>query len=244
VLIKIADILVKHENNVSRDDFTPETCQELAATIEKQGLLQNLVVRRIEDEQYKYQLVCGYRRMTAIGILAWTEVDCNVGEMTEEEGKICNIVENMERLDLTYWEQCSMLNRTFDSEMSDLEISRVLVGRSRGWVRNRWALWKLPDEVIKYVELGFFSAADVNMLLSKTEEEQKATAALMMQGKEEGMTTQELAEKYSGRKAIRPKKQVHAMMTILMEKEKMEHVHCLRWALGEISDTLLLEMIE
>jgi len=238
--IKLSEILVKHENNVSRDDFAPEVCEELAASLDKHGLLQPILVRMIDGG---YQLVCGYRRITAAGILGWEEIECNVRNMTEREAKICNMIENNDRLDLTYWEECSMLKRTFDPEETDLEISRIL-GKSRGWVRNRWAIWKLAPEIAQYVELGHFSAADVNMLLAKSEEEQKATAALMMQGKEQGLTTQELAEKYSGRKAIRPKKQIHAMMTTLMEKEKMEHVHCLRWALGEISDTLLLEMLD
>ena len=239
--IKIADILVKQENNVSRDDLTPETCEELAESLGKHGLLMPVLVMEIEEGGY--QLVCGYRRIAAAGILGWEEIEVTVRNMTEREAKICNMIENNDRLGLTYWQECSMLYKTFDPEETDLEISRIM-GKSRGWVRNRWALWKLPEEVIHYVELGYFSAADVNMLLSKTEEEQKATATLMMQGKEQGLTTQELAEKYSGRKAIRPKKQVHAMMTTFMEREQMGYVHCLRWALGEISDTLLLEMLE
>jgi len=243
--IPVANILVDHSKNVSRDEFSPDSCAELAASIATHGLIHPLVVRPIEHETvYAYQLVVGYRRMVACAtILGHTEVECHVREVDEHKSKVLNIVENLERENPEYWEQCRMLYRAYDPDISDLVISRE-IGKSRGWVRNRWQVWRLPEEVIAQVEAGYLSAADVNMLLSKTEAEQKATAALIVQGKQEGMTTQEMAEKYSNRKAIRPKKQVQALMTRLMEIDMMQHVHVLRWALGEISETLLMTLIK
>lgn len=242
--IPVKDILVDHANNVSRDEFSPDSCQNLAAAIDQHGLIHPVLVRPIEHGHYKYQLVVGYRRMVACAtVLGHEEIECYVRDVKEYDAKVLNIVENLERDNPEYWEECCMLNRTFDPDVSDLTIARR-INKSRGWVRNRWQVWRLPDEVIAQVEAGLLSAVDVNMLLAKTPEEQMATAALIIRGKQEGQTSQELAERYSSRKAIRPKKQVQAMMTTLMEMDKMESMHVLRWALGEISETLLLELIE
>ena len=243
MIIKISEILVDHANNVSRDAFNAEACEELAACIEANGMIQPVLVRPIDHEHYLYELVVGYRRIVACGtILGHTEIDCSVRSLTDEQAKLLNIKENLEREGLSFWEECHMLKRAFDPELSDLQIAK-LVSKSRGWVRNRWPLWKMPDDVIAHVEAGYLSAADVNTLISKTTEEQSVTAARIVKGKEEGFTTQELAEKYSGRKAIRTKKVIQQMMTSLMEQDKLKEMHVLRWALGEIDETLLWVMI-
>ncbi len=243
MLLKISDILVDHDNNVSRDAFSPEICEELAASIEQHGMLHPVLCRPIEHEQYKYQLVVGYRRMIAVSaILGWVEIESSVREMTDQQAKIFNIIENNEREGLTFWEECSMLERTFDPDTADLEIARAL-GVSRGWVRNRWSLFKMPDEIIAHVEAGLLSASQVNMLITKSDEEKKATAALIIKGHEEGMTTQEIGERYAGRKGVRAKKDVQAMMTKLMAQERMSEMQCLRWAIGEINETLLWELL-
>ena len=242
--IPIDSILVDQKNNVSREDFTPESCAELAANIGTLGLLQPLIVKEIDNPDYDYQLVIGYRRWVACCVvLGWSEIEVLVRPSdSEHQDKLLNIAENLMRENPSYWGWCLALKNTFDPETGDTAIAKSL-GKSRSWVRARWLIWRLPSDVIAQVEAGLLSAADVTLLIHKSPEEQQAAADRLLQGKADGETTQQMQTELSNRRSSRAKKEIQAMMTTLMERDKMDEVHCLRWTIGEITDTQLLELI-
>ena len=242
--VAISDILVDHSLNVSRDPITAESCQVLARTIGQRGQISPVMVTPIENPDYAYKLVCGYRRAVAVGtILGYDSIEAVVREgVTDEEGKILNAVENLERLDLDYWGWCKALKRAFPGGTSESEIAKAL-NRSRSWVRARWLVWNLPEEVLAQVEQGLLTQTDVGLLIQQTPEEQVAAAARLRAGKESGETTNSMKGEFSRRKSIRPKKEIQAMMTTLLSKERHGEMHTLRFALGEISDTQLFELL-
>lgn len=241
--IPIDSILVEHGNNVSRESFTPDSCSELAESIGRFGLIEPLIVKETSHPDYDYQLVVGYRRYTACIVLGWTEVEVLVRPSeSEHQDKLINIAENLMRENPSFWGWCCALRDTFEPGTGDTEIARIL-GKSRSWVRVRWLVWRLPDDVIAQVEAGYLSAADVSLLIQKSPEEQQAAADRILKGKAAGETTQSLQTELSNRRSVRPKKEVQAMMTKFMEEEKEAPMHALRWAIGEITDTQLLNLI-
>lgn len=242
--IPIDSILVEQKRNVSREEFTPDSCAELAANIGQLGLIEPLIVKEIDHPDYDYQLVIGYRRYIACSvILGWTEVEVLVrASESEHHDKLLNIAENLMRENPSYWGWCCALRDTFDPDTGDTAISKAL-NKSRSWVRARWLVWRLPEDVIAQVEAGLLSAADVTLLIHKSPEEQAAAAKRLLDGKAEGQTTQQMQTELSNRRTVRAKKEVQAMMTTLMERDNMNGVHCLRWTVGEITDTQLLELL-
>jgi hypothetical protein len=154
-----------------------------------------------------------------------------------------NFHENFHRSDPSYWDWCCALRDMFDPDMGDTAIAKAL-GASRTWVRARWLIWRLPPDVIAQVEAGLLTVSHVTMLIHKSPEEQQATATRILRGIEDGESTQHMQTELTRRRNVRPKKELQAMMTTLMEAEKMEGVHILRWAAGEITDTQLLEQIK
>jgi ParB family chromosome partitioning protein len=111
-LVAVADIRPSPRNpRVSVDGIA-----ELAASIAQHGLLQPVVVRRIQPSGY--ELVAGHRRLEAAKTLGWAEISAVVRDDTQEEAYVLTLVENLQREDLSPREEAGALE--------------VLV-RERGW---------------------------------------------------------------------------------------------------------------
>ena len=95
-----AERLVPHPDNPRKDlgDLT-----ELAASIKENGIFQNLtVVPEFED---RFTVIIGHRRLAAAKLAGLTELPCVVVEMTPKEQVQTMLLENMQRSDLTVYEQ-------------------------------------------------------------------------------------------------------------------------------------------
>lgn len=244
MIIPISEILIDYSSNTSRPDLTVRECEDLAISIGSNGLGTPVSVRNIEHDQYKYKLVRGFRRMMACTqILGYTEIRCDIDPGTTEENEsIKNLIENFHRKDLNFWESCQALRRNFPENYTAGQIGREL-NMDRGWVRNRWELWKFPEEVIDQISAGMLSPAQVNLLIAKTPEEQVAHASAIIKAQEEGETTESIARRLSGRRTVRHKKEIQKMMTYLLGESMMNEVQCLRYSIGEITDTQLMELL-
>jgi ParB family chromosome partitioning protein len=245
--IPFDDILIDWDSNNSRvgfdEDEWREECSGLADTIQDRGQLQPVVVVAIEHEQYKYKLVFGYRRSFAmLHILGMVNIEAYITDKEYEEDPLDNLIENLARKDLTYWDSCVALKRTFPPEWSHRQVAKA-VGKSHGWAYHRWGVWKLPQEVIDQVEAGCLTAADVNLIMSKTEAEQTAAAKAIQEAKEKGLTNREIGQQLINRKTLRPKKEIQKKMTWLLANDRTDCMHCLRWAIGEINDPQLEELL-
>ncbi len=229
------------KDNASREPFSPESCQELAATIEATRLIQPITVRPVGD---RFAVFVGFRRFTAVSVnLGREEIACNIEEVTREEGLILNVIENLQRQDLSYWEQCSGLKAAFPEDSSMIDIS-TKISYSSSWVRLRWLFWELPESIREGVRSGEYGPADISIILQQPPEERVRAASRLKAGKATGETLKDLQRGLTGRKNHRSKAEVKRMMTVAMEMDKMDAVHMGRYACGEISDTLLIELLD
>lgn len=78
---------------------------ELAASIRKSGLLQNLTVVPSPDDPDKYRVIIGHRRFAAAKIAGLAELPCAIEEMDAAEQMATMLAENMQRSDLTISDQ-------------------------------------------------------------------------------------------------------------------------------------------
>jgi ParB/RepB/Spo0J family partition protein len=100
--IAISDIKMDKPKAEDRT-FSKEFAQNLARSIESEGLLHEPIVRPIKDEPGKYRVISGRNRLYAVGkILGWTEVTCKVAPdtMTDDEAKAIELAENLWRNNL------------------------------------------------------------------------------------------------------------------------------------------------
>lgn len=107
---------------------------ELAASIEAQGVRQNLLVTPTRDG--RYTLVIGHRRLAAAKQAGLDSVPCAVAALSEREQREIMLVENSQRRDLTLLEEANGVQGLLDLGESQADIARK-TGRSADYVRAR-----------------------------------------------------------------------------------------------------------
>lgn len=126
-----------------RKYFEEESLEGLAKSIQKEGILAPLLVRPIDGG---YQIVHGERRWRAAKMAGLEEVPCIVRETDDAGAFRVSLVENIARSDLNPVEEASAFERLVNTGMTQEEVGR-LIGKSQGYVAQRLALLRLPEEI-------------------------------------------------------------------------------------------------
>ena len=116
----------------------------LAESIESSGLQMPLGVCKLKDG---YGLVYGFRRLSAIKSLGWTEVECRLVESNEvSDLLVLNLQENVAREGLNPMEEANALKRIIDSG-ADLDVVQSRLGWTKTLVTQRLALLEMTSVV-------------------------------------------------------------------------------------------------
>lgn len=229
--------------NVCRSNLSPADCEDIAQSIQVHGLQIPVLVRPVEGLK-GYELVSGFRRFMAVSVnLGLETIPAFVREMSAEEARILNVIENLQRVDLTFWNQCCAIKAAFSDLGKQTDIANAL-GKSRQWVKKRVQLWELPEQLLIQIEAGLISPSEVDIIIQQDEKDRLRAAAKLRAGKAAGESIRDLQRDLTGRQNSRSKTQVKKVMTVCMEQGHEAAVHALRYATGEISDTLLYELLE
>ena len=150
-IVNIAiDRLFPHSDNPRKDlgDLS-----ELAASIKASGVLQNLTVVPDEPDNpdTDYTIIIGHRRYAAAKIAGLTELPCIVVEMSEREQLQTMLVENMQRSDLTVYEQAQGFQMMLNMGDSVAEIAEKS-GFSQTTIRRRVKLLDLDRQKFQKAE--------------------------------------------------------------------------------------------
>ena len=108
-----------HPNNPRKDlgDLS-----ELTESIKKNGIMQNLTV--VENEGGGYTVIIGHRRLEAAKAAGVEKVPCAVAELDEGEQLATMLLENMQRQDLTVYEQAEGIQLLLDMDFSVSDIAQ------------------------------------------------------------------------------------------------------------------------
>lgn len=132
-----------------RQFFDQLSLNELAESIKKHGLLENLVVRSQNDAKTipkgKYELVCGERRYRACKIAGVTTVTANVREITDKDAYELSLTENLQRDNLTPMEEAKAYEK-LKKYNSQGEIAKI-VNKNRTRINQMLQLLELPEEL-------------------------------------------------------------------------------------------------
>lgn len=121
---------------------------ELAESIKANGILQNLTVVPNNDNWDDFTVIIGHRRLAAAKQAGLTELPCAIVEMTEKEQLSTMLTENMQRSDLTVYEEakgCQLLINLGDTVAEVAEKT----GFSETKIRRRVKLCELDEEAFK-----------------------------------------------------------------------------------------------
>ena len=124
---------------------------ELAESIKKNGVLQNLTVVPGKTDD-TYTVVIGHRRMAAAKAAGLDTVPCVIADMTDEEQFHTMLTENMQRSDLTPMEQAQGFQIMFDEWGYDEKKIAETTGFSESTVRHRLNMAKLKEKSVNGYE--------------------------------------------------------------------------------------------
>jgi ParB family transcriptional regulator, chromosome partitioning protein len=158
-----------------RRDISDEEIEGLAQSIETQGLLQPLVVRKKVDG---YEIISGERRFRALQKLKRDKVLCIVRpKVSDREMLELALVENLQRENLNDIETATAYQKLLlECSWSHEELAKR-VGKSRSAVSNTLRLLKLPVNIQQLVRNSALSMGHVRALLSLDNEERQKELA-------------------------------------------------------------------
>ena len=147
-----------------RRDINNETLEELASSIRSQGVMQPLVVRKVDGE--KYEIIAGERRWRAAQQAGLDQVPVIVREVADEAAIAMALIENIQREDLNAMEECLALLRLQEEfQLTQQQVAEA-VGKSRSAVTNLMRLATLEPEVQKLLERGDLELGHAKCLLA------------------------------------------------------------------------------
>ncbi|WP_112481044.1 ParB/RepB/Spo0J family partition protein [Vibrio variabilis] len=133
-----------------RKDMAPEALEELAASIQSQGIIQPIVVRNVGHDQF--EIIAGERRWRAARQAGLKMVPCLVKNVQDRAAVAMALIENIQREDLNAIEEAQALERLQDEfELTHQQVADV-IGKSRTAVSNLLRLNQLEAPVKKLVE--------------------------------------------------------------------------------------------
>jgi ParB/RepB/Spo0J family partition protein len=232
--VKLTDIHYDDKFN-TRGFFSDQSVLELSASIKSAGLIQPLILRPQEGEK-PYHFVCGHRRFKAIELLAWAHVEAHVRRMTDREAILCNLQENLARVNLSPSQELAAILVVYGAEPSVAQVAKEL-GRSKKWVNERLAIRKLRPKIRGYVDKGLLTPWDISMLLPCPANEQDILATKLVQAHNKGKSSSSVFDKVGKGRRVRSKAAIQAMLTELMDAGlEPPGWRCLAWAAGTLTD--------
>ena len=197
-IVEIALDEIKKNPYQPRTYFNEEKLNELKESIEKNGLLQPIIVKKAVKGYY---IIAGERRYRAFELLGRKEIPAIIKEMTDEEMMVFAVLENLQREDLSALEESESYKNLMDKMSLTQEELANKLGKSRPYIANSLRLLKLPTEIKIKLEQGLISAAHARTLLAlKTKKAMEEVCALVVERK---MSVRELEEYVA--KLLKPK---------------------------------------
>lgn len=151
-VLEIGISLIKPNPSQPRKCFYSDELTKLAKSISQQGILQPLIIRISDGE---YILVSGERRLRAAKIAGLKTVPCIIVNMTERNSALMALVENIQRQDLSFFEEASAIQSLISVYGMTQEDAAIRLGIAQSTVANKLRLLRIPgDEQQVIMDMG------------------------------------------------------------------------------------------
>lgn len=169
-LIPLTEIYADPDFNC-RGHFTATDVIELANDIAIKGLMTPVIVRPLWPNEahlakrgFKYSLVAGFRRYTSYRVNSATVIPGKVEDIKDEfTARDINARENLQRKDLTLWQECQTIRHYWIADWGREQIAQR-VGKSPGWVQIRVMLLEMEPEIQEYANQNLLTVEDIRNL--------------------------------------------------------------------------------
>lgn len=159
--VEISDIIPNEDQ--PRKNFNEEELRDLASSIERYGIIQPLLLKKIDD---KYEIIAGERRFRAAGLAGLEKVPAIVKDISDDESNRIAIIENIQRKDLNPVEEAMSYRHLLDSQNLTQKELADEIGKSRQYIGNTIRLLNLDPRVLKLLEEEKISTSHGKKLLA------------------------------------------------------------------------------
>lgn len=178
-LLQIPIDLLERGQYQPRDDMRQDSLQDLAKSIEAQGVVQPIVARPVhrDGQTQRYEIVAGERRWRAAQMAGLQEIPAVIRDVPDDAAIAMALIENIQREDLNPLEESRALDRLIrEFDLTHQEAAEA-VGRSRASVSNLLRLQDLTDKVKPMLESRQLEMGHARALLSIADKTQQYDAA-------------------------------------------------------------------
>jgi ParB family chromosome partitioning protein len=166
-----------------RREITSESLADLADSIKRHGVMQPIVVRRLENltgAEAEYEIIAGERRWRAARLAGLNVIPAIIRDLPDALAIALALIENIQREDLSPMEQAYALQRFHDEfGMSHQEIAET-VGKARATVSNLLRLMSLTEEVKTMLDRGDLDMGHARALLGVKSDDQGHLARIVV----------------------------------------------------------------
>ena len=173
VQVKLSNI--RPNKNQPRKEFDEEKIKALSDSIKNFGVLQPIVLKPVEDDNY--MIIAGERRDRASILAGKEEIPAVIKDIPIKDIMEIALIENLQREDLNSIEEAlAYKNLIEDYKVTQEELSEA-VGKSRPHITNTLRLLNLQSKVIKMIENGDITAGHGKALLRIEDKEKQLEIA-------------------------------------------------------------------
>lgn len=155
-----------------RQYFDENSLIELSESIKKVGVIQPITVRK--SKKGTFEIICGERRYRASVLAQMPSIPACLKECTDTEFLDIALIENIQREDVSEIETAETIKSFIDANKEDFNSMAIRLGKSVKYVRDRYQLNSLIDEIKALVHTNVLSVAKAVLLASYEQDIQKS----------------------------------------------------------------------
>ena len=148
---KISISSIVPNRNQPRKLFEKDYLEELTNSIRQRGIIQPLIVRKSDDQDNKFELIAGERRLQAAQSAALHEVPVIIIDADNLKSLELAIIENVQRKDLNSIEEAESYKNLIENFGYDQDQVSKFIGKSRSHVSNSLRLLTLPEKIVEFI---------------------------------------------------------------------------------------------
>lgn len=205
-----------------RRTFSDDSIQQLAQTLQEEGLLQPIIVR---EDQGGYEIIAGERRFRAAKSLGWEKIPAIVNNLDDQQTASLALIENLQRENLNPIDEAQAYEQLM--QLNDLTQTQLAqdIGKSQSYVANKLRLLKLAEPVQEYLAKGELSARHGRAILGLSEEDQVKLAEEIV---EKGLSVKETEERAA--KLANPKPAVKKKPVVRYDRDMQLQINTIKQA--------------
>ncbi|MBQ3284722.1 MAG: ParB/RepB/Spo0J family partition protein [Ruminococcus sp.] len=167
-VLNISTIQIRPNRTQPRRNFDEDELKSLSRSIVENGILQPLVVRRINNTEF--ELIAGERRLRAAVMAGLSKVPCVVHKCSDKDSALLALIENLQRADLNMFEEARGIARLIRKYGLTQEQAAIKLGKKQSTIANKLRLLRLGFEEQEWILTAHLSERHARTLLRINDE--------------------------------------------------------------------------